>query len=345
MLKMNKIDSIIFHSDDGPVTSLFQKDTTPEDSAADLTDYGQHPRTVRFLDSEVFEEEKRSLSDHSMESDLVQVLKERLAEVQADLKMERAIRKRKDKNLVKLAKELNRRTSEVQEKEEVMDDMAARIKSMESTLTKQLLSYRDVSIDNESKIAAFDESIMSLRMQLAQATSESSSLRAKLREEAATHMNESHSITKLESLQPRSMSERKVWIALSSLACILFSSSSMWFSPISMNGICSPAMPGSFLSHKNNSGAMMSPWWAHRSFKDQAFDMICHGTPRTQISWKGDKIIVHSVEIDGKNGLLQRHAPLGVKIGFDEVVVYTKNGFKAIQAPWSNRGLSKAKAS
>jgi hypothetical protein len=277
---MNSIDSIIFNSDNGPVANLLHKDATQMNKMKGSNNHGQPTRMVRFFDSNVSEEEKRSFSDQSIESDLIQVLKDRLTEVQSDLKTERAIRIRKEKNLIKLAMELNKRTIDAHDGEEKIENMTWRINTMETLLkssqhevSQQVLTYKDILCENDLKIAEHNDLILNLRMQLAQASSEINRLRGESRGDKSKPTS---NIPKLPTFQ--TITKRMLTLCfVLSVVCVGSLAMFQKISPVSMHGFCSQAMPGAGISTNSDTSTMVSPWSVHQLFIDQAFDLMCGG--------------------------------------------------------------------
>ena len=135
----SSVESILFQEDEGPVSSFLNDTadlnvTTPVStsqqpskigsigtstiSSAEVHDAANGPaRNVRFIDLDSFEEEKRSIPEQESTNEVSIILRERIVQVQSELVTEKAMRKKKEKNLIKLAKELNKRSSDAQEKD------------------------------------------------------------------------------------------------------------------------------------------------------------------------------------------------------------------------------------
>jgi len=134
-----KIEAILFSIDEGPSSELFQDDDNNEAPDTPITDPfvdeilrskqlssspdaddspppGTRPpvRSVKFEGLDSLSSQHSSLEDNSPEGlmDRLEKTQQRLTQAQIDLSGEKALRKRKEKNLVKLAKELKKRASE-----------------------------------------------------------------------------------------------------------------------------------------------------------------------------------------------------------------------------------------
>jgi hypothetical protein len=376
--KMSNIDSILFDQDDGPASVLFMDKSSGVDSTLDsihpdqfCDDSGTHDgvykssedhhlinsRNVRFIDMDVSEEEKRSQSDPGSESDLIQLLRERLVQVQTDLSTERATRKRKDKNLVKLAKELNKRTSDSHEKESKIHEMAKRINEMESSVqshhienVQEVQTYREAYRENETRIVELDGAVSNLRKQLLEANLEADLLRTKLSSDmiqgAPRQADENENRTMDEGIavhQNRSQLSRlgraifiSLLFSLMVVTAILHFGNSSEL--ISLNSVCAPVMPGSVLQNYSKSDVFEAPWWAPSTMKTQLFEIFCPDRPRTRMSWKGDKLIIHNLSegnIKNPSIIWQGGAALGAKVDANEITIKSVWGTKKSKAPWT----------
>jgi hypothetical protein len=164
---MSKLESILFDSDEGPVSSLLRQGDTNADSPGafiPFTDQSSEsapsrtqPQLLKIkntvvpssIDTMVFNSgtsPSMGQSPHSVVSDdklspqasmMTDKLREQLHKVQLELIEERAMRKRKDKSLIKLAKELTSRSVADIHREKKMEEVTETIRDLESRLLER----------------------------------------------------------------------------------------------------------------------------------------------------------------------------------------------------------------
>lgn len=351
----NNIDSILFENDKGPASNFLNNLSSHEmkqqqirivttSATPTLENEDIHgSRNVRFSDLDSLEE-KKSQSEQDCGPDAIQLLRECLSQVQTDLSAERVMRKRKEKNLVKLAKELNKRTSDAHLKETTINEMTTTITELEGKLqnnhrenAQDLQTYRAACRENETKISELDSAVSALRKELLEANLEADHLRTRL------SMNSvKPTVRTLDfSPNPTMKTTEKSNFSLKYSIVFMILASCTFFAVsrdiLSIDAICSPVIPGSVLTTSVD-GTVSAPWWAPESMKVQSFNTVCGDRPRTQISWKGDKLIVHTLSSDSsKNPAIawQGRAPLGVKVDARGMSIKTKTGTTQAKAPWA----------
>lgn len=125
------------------------------------------PRSVRFTGADLsFLSEDEDISTNRV----IENLRTRLHQAEIDLTAERAIRKRKDKNIVKLAKQLKAKAADSDRKERKLVQMAQCIKSLDTKLQNQYQQQyenRDSSSSSSSgSSASVEDQLAKLRLEL-----------------------------------------------------------------------------------------------------------------------------------------------------------------------------------
>lgn len=103
----------------------------PATSAKKDTEENTSTRNVRFTDTTKNNVDKKDLPAGESVPETMASLQDRVLELQIELSAEKSMRKRKDRNLVKLAKELNRRISESYDKEVKVQEMSKTINELQ----------------------------------------------------------------------------------------------------------------------------------------------------------------------------------------------------------------------
>lgn len=331
-----------------------------------LGDHGSeavHHRNVRFSESTSFDSIEKSVQDLGSGAELIQVLRERLTHLQVDLQAERTLRKRKDKNLIKLAKELNRRSTSVQEKDVKIKEMETTVRELEFKIEKsqresseQIQAELSKSRAHGIRILELDGIVSELRKQLLDSHMEAECLRSKLtakvmvchddplsKEEDLSLTSVETSATNTDCLQSENRSSSHSSSRASSwslfIGTILLIMLPIGFATIGSDwdSFCGPVLPGTVLVPGTKS--YEAPWWVPmENSKESIFSAVCGDRPRTKMSWKGNKLFIYKLSVSDKKSLpivWQRKAPLGVQVRSNSISVNTNQGSKTWKAPWS----------
>eukprot|EP00521_Asterionellopsis_glacialis_P009098 CAMPEP_0195286050 /NCGR_PEP_ID=MMETSP0707-20130614/3657_1 /TAXON_ID=33640 /ORGANISM="Asterionellopsis glacialis, Strain CCMP134" /LENGTH=408 /DNA_ID=CAMNT_0040345643 /DNA_START=273 /DNA_END=1499 /DNA_ORIENTATION=- len=236
-------------------------------------------------------------------------------QVQIDLSAEKAVRKKKERNLIKLAKELNKRAEE-QKKHAAqttqMDDKVAKLQEKVETTKKELEQMTELqerkSHEHHVEITALqdkyrqamkehNEKTEDLRREILEANLTADKLRSKLARLEMVHapdhadmiaertmrdamstaaMNQDDDVTT--PAPPRKKKTRiMVPLLMGMIAIVVGIMHNM--DMLSWNAMCSPTMPGTTFSNTNASTE--APWWAPPPLKSPLFSVMC-GEERVQ---------------------------------------------------------------
>lgn len=276
----------------------------------------------------------------------VEVLHQQLNTALADLSAEKAIRHRKEKSLVKLAKELNKRTAQADESERNIVRLASTINKLQAAASTDSDRYTNSLHERNGRIVDLEAIIEQLRTRL-----------------YASQLAEKGWIVRLAAAQEAKRSRDKKLVLYGCVALVamawwwvvavwsgrddqqLWSLSMPWLNISTMrNAMCAPAMPGTRLAPKPfHTASMEAPWWVAPSrAKGTVYQLLCSkGTAPVKLSWKRDRLVVyHSLKDRHGIILFQGSASAGVKIGANEIIMAThkKHGTvatKVVPAPWA----------
>lgn len=324
---VNKVNAILFKSDQGPVSNLLQETNVNEEDDAfpPPTDEIQFPcskmpdgispqrfgvspqRSIHFdsslATSYVLDEEIVQLRHTAA---IVANLQTKLKEAKQQAAEERTQRKRKEKNLIKLAKEMNHRNQEqskvdkkMEEMEETIADLEERLNSKRQELPRlqALCEQKEVSLN---QVQATSERHLA---ELEQAKREARLAREELLQVIGnTQKNVEPTVSESripEPKQPSSSSAlRGVAVSVQQVAfyAILITMASIAFlrsglvHPDVMNILCAPIPPGSYIpAADNNTNLFIAPYWAPAVYRRELFAMVCPGRGHTvlrQVRWK-----------------------------------------------------------
>jgi hypothetical protein len=273
----------------------------------------------------------------------IEVLHQQLNTTLSDLSAEKAIRHRKEKSLVKLAKELNKRSAQADENERNIVRLASTINKLQAAASADSERYTDSLKERNGRIVDLEATVEQLHTRLY----------------ASQLAGEGLSVRLAEAKRSRDKSlELYGWVALVAIAWWfvlavwsgrggqqLWSLSMPWLNISTVrNAICAPAMPGTRLAPKPfNTISMEAPWWVAPSrAKGTVYQLLCSkGTAPVKLSWKRDRLVVFQSLNDRHDKILfQGTASAGVKIGANEIIMTTqkKHGTvakKVVAAPWA----------
>lgn len=292
-------------------------------------------RHVTFAEVDKNETRNDILFSGENGSDVIMTLRKRISDLRMELKSEKSLRKREDRNLVKLAQELNKRIDEANEKEVKVQELMKTINDLESKVqnryheTKQdfHVQFRAYQ-DDETRILELDTSVTKLRQQLFDATIEADNLRAKLAANVIMQTKKEE-IFRNNLRDPFSTSNVIVIILSVAVATLFLGDSGL----LSLNAVCSPIIPGKYLE----TGTFDAPWWAPATLKAEMFHNVCGRRPRTRISLKNNKMRLSEISNASNEAKLLWHgqASHGVVVGSKSIHIKTKGGTIQVAAPWS----------
>jgi hypothetical protein len=297
---------------------------------------------------------------------LIKELRSELSQARMDLSGEKAIRKRKEKNLVKLAKQLNTRSTTMDEQSQQLsaleerygdtkkelDELTARhekaTRDYHAEITEQQTKQRELSRQRDARVAEMTaehgRQTEELRRQVLESKLEQDKLHLKLAsmQMAAEPENADRVVdrTLRESMTVSSSSR-------SSPSSVIFVAAALLLVPLlayfasSGHGICAPSAPGTKLDGSSYVGE--APWWAPGPLKSSVFSLFCSDRTRTRIEWSGgsgmSKLVVvdADAEIPGsKEALLLEKKAMKATIDGQEIRATMSASGKAenIIAPW-----------
>jgi hypothetical protein len=99
---------------------------------------------------------------------------------------------------------------------------------------------------------------------------------------------------------------------------------------LSMDSICSPALPGMRLEKADET--LKAPWWVPAPNKDKAFELVCGSRLQTSLNWHAGRLTISNM---GGKVLLERKAPAAVVHGNIISFVDKKGKVETLQTPWS----------
>ena len=257
-----------------------------------------------------------SSSDAIMSKDeLLMALKEvrsELAQARMDLSGEKAIRKRKEKNLVKLAKQLNTRSTTMDEQSQQLAALEIRYEATKKELdeltvrrekatrdhhaeiTDQQTKQRALSRQHDARVdemtAEYGRQTEELRRQVMESKLEQDKLRMKIAQlqMAAEPQNADRVVDQtLRESMATSTSSRSTPSSggIMVLAAGLLLVPLLAYFASSGDSICAPCSPGTRLDGSSYAGE--APWWAPAPLKTPAFSMLCADRTRSRIEWTG----------------------------------------------------------
>jgi len=285
-----------------------------------------------------------------------QQLLEKMKETEIQLSGEKALRKKKDKNIMKLAKQLKRRNADYEEASERVNELTQLTKDLEQklmltqkelrqqeilhkrytdeskkeydrTLEDQQQKYSKLCKDHDERIGQLSKShaqqCEELCREILKANLEADRLQSRINtiegttNERAMPLDTTFAKRRQQrKALPKKLSLLVVLAALVGIACMR----------ITKEHVCAPARPGRIIKE----GASMSfqaPWWAPDSVKDVAYQQLCSNTTTpTRLDWildpSGFKVVLWE---NGKTTLSKRATsvevtPAGLKL-------WTKRGY------------------
>lgn len=333
-----KIDSILLHST--PVPAAITVDESFYDTSPDTIP--SPPRSVRFNgihDADADAMWTSPIRDDVTEAELrarLEELQMRLTQAQIDLSAEKALRKRKEKNLFKIAQELVKRAADEEAKDLQIRKLAATTVDLDRKMKaaveaaaahhqettgvqEQLRRQADEHAAKEREIRKeMDATLDDLRRQLRDSKLETDRLRAQLAGKCVLELPsaQTHVLTRSRGLT--------IVTALVMLMGIVL--------PKSLDSLCAPTMVGVELSEGSDWHA---PWWVPNPFKEPVFDGMCGTRTRTRLTIAGGKLSASNAADDR---LLWSRRASGATVYTNQIVIKDKRGMitESVAAPWLN---------
>lgn len=160
-------------------------------------------------------------------------LKKKLQDLRCDLSAEQAIRRKSDKCLVKLAKQLKKRTDESEAKERQIYKMAKTINDLEDLLhnhhhelAEDQEKIRNICRETEARLEDYEALVLSLRKQLFDSNVEVESLRLQLEQRRSSNPRSYHSLESIMehvSISIDTQSTRLLGAVIAATAVVCFS--------------------------------------------------------------------------------------------------------------------------
>lgn len=291
-----------------------------------------------------------------------EVLHHQLKNALSDLSAEKAMRHRKEKNLVKLAKELKKRTVQADLNQGKLVRMATTINALQAAAGADQERFQAILLKTKDQTLRQDDTIDDLRNQLVASQLQVDQLVAlQLQMQQQQQVKQEAELTAKQN-RKAALTERRNRFVLG-VSCIIFalllvggaflaSSASLFSVAALRNAACAPIYPGSKLlppfSRQQNDATepWIAPWWAPVGSKDMVYKLVCASTSRTnnrnhdgplKLHWNGDKLMVTN-KSNGKS-LFQGRASAGAILTSDEIHLFNrKKGDIAetvISAPWA----------
>jgi hypothetical protein len=324
----SNLSSILLNADEASptMTTTTGKDDGKGDSKENAA---ENQRTVRFSEIQL------SFSSEEDTDGLIEKLRSQLTQAQVDLSGEKAIRRRKEKNLVKLAKELSHRQTEAELKDRKIKQLEGRIDETEKLLEEMKRDVEDAAQkhraavrENDALVTELEQTVRSLRKELFESNLERDRLRAtsgagELVQSAVAEKSAlSSSVSRL--------TVKRIMIAAALGAAV---AAAVFGVP---NAVCAPVRPGRKLTPDADS-VFEAPWWAPSPVKEVAFAAVCGSRTRTRLTWNGDRLSVHTLTGNGEASTLwQGRASGGVRVSSDRISLQSKKGsIERVRAPWS----------
>lgn len=230
------------------------------------------------------------------------------------------------------------------EEKTVAADQASREQKAELAASQQ--KYREAvelhhtSMSEQSRGHA--EQTEELRRQILSANLEADKLRTRLAsvemmdatpEEAdkivERTMQASFAKPKLEE-SPKPTSHMYYFSKLATLVTIALLAIGYHMQLLSMNSICSPALPGMRLEKAD--ATLQAPWWVPSPNKDKAFELLCGPRLQTSLIWHAGRLTISNM---GGKVLLERKASAAVVHGNIISFVDKKGKVETLQTPWA----------
>ena len=308
------------------------------------------------------------MSEDELRSTLKDVRSE-LAQARMDLSAEKAIRKRKEKNLVKLAKQLNARSTTVEDKAQQLTALEARYEGTKKELDELTIRHEKATRDHHEEItdqqtkqrelsrqhdarnaeltAEHGRQAEELRRQVLQSKLDADKLRMQIAQmQMAAEPQCADRVvdrTLRESMATTSSSSSRA----SASSGIVFLAAGLLLIPLlafvasSSDAMCAPCLPGTKLDGSTFVGE--APWWASGPSKSAAFSLLCADRTRARIEWSGgsgmSKLLVADADAEvpgSKQAILLEKKAIRATIDGREIRATMSDSGKAqnILAPW-----------
>lgn len=282
------------NADEPIVISPTNSDTIDPTNHNDQENKG--PRNVRFQD---------------LPKKKAKPLQEQLEQAKMDYNAERSLRKRKEKGLLKLAKELKKRSKESATLHNTMAKMASTIVGLEETVETQRIEmdecqsqYRALTRQADDRMGSFEAATTNLRKQLLEIKLENDRLKVQL----AGKNNTSGGIGNIFVV---------VW-----MTTLI---GSVW--RFCMDVAKSPIRPGTTLRLNAKEGIYQTLWWVPAFLA--TYDMFCSST---KLTWNKGRLTISTRD----DGVVYDSVALAVEIEARTITIVKDSvaSTEVIAAPW-----------
>lgn len=318
-------------------------------------------RVVKFADDEADKFDAQLDKDRSREELLSKItrLTTHLNDLQKQVQFERDKRKKKEKSLLKLAKELKKRNlikerdedrfEELEEKKKYLEHhwvlaqkeldqekaLHAKLhedsqKEYEQTISEEKRKFERTVKENDDRMNALKkahiEQCEQLGREVWKANQEADRLHNELTARGVKLPRYALPGDKSFPAGRAGSAQSIILFVLGLFSAVYFSTGGQVSEIFTKSGFCAPVMPGTLLDD-NSYGSFQGPWWAPESFKEQAFAKFCTDGSSTpySVEWTRDgnnnKLTVSS----GSKVVLKRSTAKSL-ISCDKLQFWKRNG-------------------
>lgn len=288
-----------------------------------------------------------------------------VASLRVALSAEKAVRKRKEKNLIKLAQELSLRATTIENQKKDIDGLmssAVRLEAQVEAAKKELQEasdrhqkearehhYEITSMQARQRklvrthddrivemVAKHDRQSEELRRDILQTRLDTDRLRARI---ASTEMKGNSTTADRRTLSVSRVSQ-KTDVNIITLYRIAAALVTLLVVPLvvfgSADGMCAPCSSGTTLT-EGDSFVVEAPWWVPTLAKKTVFAALCAGRPRTRLGWDGSKLVIENLDVRTKKDnkpkvLLEKKVITAAKVEANNIV---DGKGKEVKAPWT----------
>lgn len=356
---LTKFDSILFNSDEGPASSLFSEGglkctslvssgdpKIPTQSSPGVENASGISPPAVMIATKVHVPGEEDIPRTVVQDKL----REQLHKAQADLATERFNRKRKEKSLIKLAKELNSRTAnghvtekKMMEMVETIEDLEIRLAERNRHISVKLPELQAECAKREGELADAAKMNQRLLQELEGVQSELGMAKRDLMQVTRAVPSppdiagrsqlpvDTLDIGRTDESRKRGVGGASIVIGCMALFATIIGVG-LKTEALSLDGICAPVQPGSKFSGTDQ-GVFEAPWWAPKAAKERVFPVVCGERLRTRV-----EVGYGNVEVFGAAGksLWRGRAMGGVTVNSNFISTRTKRGsVDLVPSPWA----------
>lgn len=310
--------------------------------AKDTASLPRPSRSVQFsLNNDLYcSEQLKSLSHAELQA-RVRNLQVQMTDAIISLSSERAARRKNEKNLLKLAKELQKRANEISSKNDQVIKFAEAVNQAEiraraaADVHKMEMSAlrRGHEIEIEQIRAENEETIDSLQQKLVQANMTIQGLKRELRtlQSSVQDTNNDSSAKDIPSKKKIPFVPRLIAAALVGMLLYCF--------PL-MDATCAPATP--LTTVESDATVLEAPWWVVSPLKQPIFSCLCAPRTRSRLVWTADGTLTALALNSEVETILWSFPATAARIGWSKIYLKNERGrtTNAIDAPWSRQQIA-----